>query len=358
MNSGEKGKGPRLIAFEVTRGCNLKCVHCRASAQDCLDPLELTTQECKVFLGQVREVGSPIVILTGGEPLLRKDIFEIAEYGHGLGLKMVMATNGTLLSPEIVSRLKAVGIKRVSVSIDGHDAKTHDGFRKVEGAFERAMDGIQCLREMGMEFQINTTITRENVDCLKEITDLALKMGAAAHHIFLLVPVGRGKEIAELSIEANEYEEILTWFCGLKEEVPMELKATCAPQFYRIMRQEAHRRGKSVSFETHGLDAVTRGCLAGTGFCFVSHKGIVQPCGYLEVGCGDIRKAPFKEIWESSPVFLRLRDRSLYKGKCKDCEYFQVCGGCRARAYEFYHDYLAQEPLCNYVPRAERPKGR
>ncbi|OAG27336.1 heme b synthase [Thermodesulfatator autotrophicus] len=344
---------PRLVAWELTRHCNLDCVHCRAAASRGPYPNELTTDECFRILKEIKEVGSPIIILTGGEPLLRKDIFEIAEETSRLGFRPVMATNGTLITPEIAQKMKETGIARVSISLDGATAESHDNFRKVKGAFDGALKGIAILKEVGLPFQINTTITEVNVEEVPAILDLALKLGAVAHHIFLLVPVGRGKEMAEQALTAEKYEKVLHWFYDQRKKVPegFHLKATCAPHYYRILRQRAKEEGQSVTFETFGLDAVTRGCLAGTGFCFISHQGVVQPCGYLELNCGELRKQTFPEVWWNSKVFKNLRNFKAYKGKCGRCEYVRVCGGCRARAYEATGDYLAEEPLCLYEPK-------
>jgi radical SAM protein with 4Fe4S-binding SPASM domain len=210
-------------------------------------------------------------------------------------------------------------------------------------------------KKAGVEFQINTTITKSNLDQIPKIQKLAVDLGAVAHHIFLLVPTGRGKYIVDTEIDAREYEETLNWFYDQRDRAPLQLKATCAPHYYRILRQRAKKDGQTVTFQTHGLDAVSRGCLGGVGFCFISHTGIVQPCGFLNVTCGDVTRNPFQQIWNESDVFLRLRDYGGLTGKCGDCEYKKVCGGCRARAFEATGDYMAEEPLCNYVP-AFRPR--
>lgn len=342
---------PRLVAWEVTRQCNLSCLHCRASAASGPYPDELTTGECLQVLDQIREVGQSVIILTGGEPLLRSDIFDLARHGHDLGLRMVMAVNGTLLDRVTAQKLKDSGIERISISLDGASAESHDFFRQVKGAFAGALKGAESAKAVGLEFQINTTVTQYNLNELAKIQEVALELGAAAHHIFMLVPTGRGRELSDQTISAGDYEKTLTWLVGRKEELPISVKATCAPHYYRILREIARKEGKEITFKSHGLDAVTRGCLGGTGFCFISHLGQVQPCGYLEIDSGHIRKESFKEIWENSPVFQALRDRSKYTGKCGRCEYFKVCGGCRARAFEAGGDYLSEEPLCTYQPR-------
>ncbi len=343
---------PRLVAWEVTRSCNLNCVHCRASSEKGPYEGELDRAKAMKVLDQIALAGRPIIILSGGEPLLRRDIFDLASHGTSLGLRMVMATNGTLLTSNIAEDIKASGIKRVSISLDGADAEAHDRFRNVPGAFDSALRGIEILKAAGIEFQINTTVTRHNAGRIDKILKMAVGLGAAAHHIFLLVPTGRARDMVNEEIDSLEYERILHWFYDMRDKVPLHLKATCAPHYYRILRQEARRRGESMDIETYGLDAVTRGCLAGTSFCFISHDGIVQPCGYLELACGDLKTSSFDSIWKDSDVFNRLRDLSLYKGKCGKCEYQDFCGGCRARAYEATGEYLAEEPLCAYQPKS------
>ncbi|MFH1350626.1 MAG: heme b synthase [Pseudomonadota bacterium] len=348
----------RLVAWEVTRSCNLSCVHCRAASERGPYPGELKTDKCVEILDQIARVGQPIVIITGGEPLLREDIFDLAHHGTQMGLRMVMATNGTLLTPGITEKMKLSGIKRVSISLDGATAQEHDQFRNVQGAFEGALAGIELLRQAGIEFQVNTTVTRHNLHQVDGILDMAVKLGAVAHHIFLLVPTGRARDMANQEIDAREYERLLHWFYNMRERVPLHLKATCAPHYYRILRQEAHARGEKVDLETYGLDAVTRGCLGGTAFCFISYEGIVQPCGYLELNCGELNESSFESVWQDSMIFKQLRDFTAYKGKCGGCEYVRFCGGCRARAFEATGDYLAEEPLCVYQPRKAQGTGR
>ena len=345
----------RLVAWETTRNCNLSCVHCRASAT--MGPFsgELDTQAAFKLLDEIAQVGSPIIILTGGEPLLRPDIFDIAKYGTQKGLRMTMAPNGTLITPENAKKMVDSGIQRISISIDGATKKAHDTFRGVSGAYDGALNGIALAKSVDLEFQVNTTITKTNLDQIPAILKLAESLGAVAHHIFLLVPTGRGKYITDQEIDAQEYEETLNWFYDQMDKTPMQLKATCAPHYYRIMRQRARQEGKTISFQTHGMDAVTRGCLGGTGFCFISHQGVVQPCGFLDLNCGDVTQASFSDIWHHSEHFITLRNYKNLKGKCGSCEYKHVCGGCRARAFEATGDYLSEEPLCAYQPTISRP---
>jgi heme b synthase len=340
----------RLVAWELTRSCNLACRHCRAEAHPEAYPGELTTEEAKTLIESFTECGSPIIIFTGGEPLLRPDVFELAEYARAAGLRCVMAPNGTLVDAEAARQINACGIARCSVSLDGPDATSHDALRGVPGAFDAALRGIEHLKKQGVEFQINSTVTKSNLHFFRDIFEQARNLGAAAWHIFLLVPMGRASNLSDEVISAAEYEETLNWFYDFRKEAGMSLKATCAPHYYRIMRQRARAEGLEVNFDNFGLDAVSRGCLGGTGFCFISHTGQVQPCGYLELDCGNVRAAPFPGIWRSSKHFLEFRDRGNYKGKCGRCEYHRVCGGCRARAYSLTGDHMAEEPLCAWQP--------
>jgi heme b synthase len=361
----------RMVAWEVTRSCNLACGHCRASALCGPYEGELGTKECLRILDEIAAVGKPVIILTGGEPLLRKDIYEIAAYGSSLGLRMVLATNGTFVTEAVAKKLIESGIRRVSISLDGPDAASHDSFRGVPGAFAEALAGIEAMKKVGLEFQINTTITQVNLARIREIHDLAHRIGAAAHHIFLLVPTGRGRELAEQAITPLAYEETLNWFYEEGLGCGIQLKATCAPHYFRIFHQRQKERrnmtekpmptdaaaGKpSGGHGGHALNAMTRGCLGGITFCFISHTGQVQPCGYLELDCGQVTQKSFPEIWSGSDIFGNLRNLDLYEGKCGRCEFLRVCGGCRARAYEMTGDYLAEEPLCIYEP-GEGRKG-
>ena len=353
----DSNAAPRLVAWEVTRRCNLNCVHCRAAAERGPYPGELEGPKSLEIIDQIAGLGKSVVILTGGEPLLREDIFDLARYGTERGLRVVMATNGTLLTPVIAERIRSSGIQRVSISLDGANAEEHDKFRQVQGAYQASLKGIEILKEAGVEFQVNTTITKHNYRRCREILDSVMHLGAVAHHLFLLVPTGRAREMADQEIDALEYEKLLLWFNQMQKKVPIHLKATCAPHFYRILRQEAHKRGEKVDFQTYGLDAVTRGCLGGISFCFISYEGMVQPCGYLELKCGNLKEETFETIWANSQVFNRLRDFSAYKGKCGRCEYVKFCGGCRARAFEATGDFMTEEPLCMYQPARDIAHG-
>jgi len=332
---GERTYPLRMVAWELTRNCNLSCVHCRACATTGPHAGELTTEECKRIIDDILSFSEPTVILTGGEPLLRPDIFEVIEYGNGKGLRLVTAINGTLLDMEKTRRLKASGIRRVSLSIDGRDRSSHDSFRGVDGSFDAVIKASGMLKDAGLPFQINTTVTTLNVNDLGEIYKLTKSLAAAAWHVFLLVPVGRGTGLKGKELSAKEYEKVLHRLYDMEKMNELEMKVTCAPHYYRIVKE--------------GGDAPkSTGCLAGKSFMFISHRGVAQPCGYLEVASGDVRKDGVRKVWEDSEVFRRLRDLSSYRGKCGGCRYIRICGGCRARAYEATGSYLEEEPLCSY----------
>ncbi|MBQ6141317.1 MAG: radical SAM protein [Kiritimatiellae bacterium] len=330
---------PRLVAWEVTRRCNLKCRHCRASAGDCAVEGEFSLDEAKAVVDDIASFANPVLILTGGEPLMCEWVWDIIAYARERGMTPAVGTNGTLVDDEVARRLAASGVKRISVSLDFPTAGAHDEFRGVEGAFDAAVSGIAAARRAGVEVQVNTTVTRRNWRMLDEMHDLAVRLDAQALHPFLLVPTGRGAGLSGEELGAAEYEEALGWVCRRQRTSPLELKPTDAPQYRRIAIQQG------VSCASRG-----RGCLAGTGFAFISHVGGVQPCGYFDMTLGNVRETPFSRIWRESPVFADLRRPERLKGKCGVCEYKAVCGGCRARALAVSGDYLAEEPNCAHVP--------
>ncbi|MEO8659025.1 MAG: radical SAM protein [Bryobacteraceae bacterium] len=358
---------PRLVFWELTTGCNLRCIHCRASATELMSPNDLSYGECCQIVDQLAEYAPMILVLSGGESLWRRDVFDIAKRARSKGIRVALATNGTLVDETMAIRIKEAGIERVSISLDGADPVTHDTFRGHTGAFEAAIHGLKCLKDLGVSTQINSTISHHNSHQLPEILDLAKRLGVDAFHLFLLVPVGCGLTIAEnQTIRGEEAEEILNWFYDRSLDCGMELKATCAPHYYRIVRQrraEARRAGQVVPElpgRGHGqgaghpaaaMNQMTRGCLAGTGVCFISHDGEVQPCGYLPVSAGNLRKDTFRDIWQHAEVFETLRDNDSLEGKCGHCEFTNVCMGCRARAYGVTGNYLAEEPFCIYEPK-------
>ena len=343
-----------LVAWEITRACNLKCAHCRASAVDRRSPDELSTSDCYHVIDGILEVGKPILILTGGEPLVRPDVFDIAQYAVSKGLRVVMGSNGTLITDEIASKLKSVPISRIAVSLDFPVPELQDKFRGKSGAYAAAMAGIAAIKKAGLELQINCTLTRQNIAYLEQLLTLALELGAVAFHPFFLVPTGRGKGLEADELSSEEYEKTLNWIYDKQMELGDRIffKPTDAPHYLRVLKQKQASEtshGKTIS-SGNPVHAVTRGCLAGTGFCFISHTGVVQGCGYLNIEAGNVKNQSFGEILDNSPIFKSLRNLSSIKGKCGDCEYKRICGGCRARAFESTGDYLGAEPYCSYQP--------
>jgi len=319
---------------------------------------DLTTEAGRLLIDQIAEVGKPVLVFSGGEPLMRPDIFDLAEHAKTAGLLIALATNGTMIDQAQAELIGQVGFDRVSVSLDGADADIHDQFRALPGAFDKAIQGLRDLRAAGVPTQINCTITRHNQHQLADVLQLGECMSAAAIHYFLLVPVGCGQQIAaDQMLSAQQVEERLLEICELEQQTSLQIKATCAPHYYRIIRQYAKTHGQTQPAKSHptshphgSLHSVTKGCLAGTGVCFISHNGLVFPCGYLPVSCGDVRVQSFGEIWRDSRVFAELRDPNKLTGKCGRCEFKKVCGGCRARAFYAFGSYLAQEPHCVYEP--------
>jgi radical SAM protein with 4Fe4S-binding SPASM domain len=284
---------------------------------------------------------------------------EIARYAVNKGLRVVMGTNGTLITEEIASKLKAVPVSRLGISLDFPVAELQDNFRGQAGAFVAMMKGIANARQAGIEIQINSTITRLNVDYLDDLLTIALDVGAVAFHPFMLVPTGRGKGLESVELSPERYEQTLHWIYDKQVELGDKIffKPTDAPHYLRVVkqRQKQDQRAKTKVATGHNpANIITRGCLAGTGFCFVSYLGKVKGCGYLDVEAGSIRKESFAQIWANSPLFHQLRDLSNLKGKCGICEYKGICGGCRARAYEATGDYLEAEPYCVYEPVARQ----
>ncbi len=347
---------PRLVAWEITRSCTFNCKHCRAAAEFGPYEGELTFEEIARVVDSIAAHYKPIIIVTGGEPMLRADLYDIVRYIKRLGLRPVLATCGTLLNEENARELMEAGIERISVSIDGPDPESHDAFRGAPGAFEATRKGLEAARRVGLPFQVNTTVTKMNMDLLEAILDLAVNLGAVAFHPFLLVPTGRGQELKDQLLNPIEYERVLIRIYELREKTAIPFKPTCAPHYYRIFRQRETARGRSVTPQTHGLDAMTRGCMGGISFAFISHVGKVQICGFLEEEAGDLRQThlDFHRIWQESKLFLELRDFDNYKGDCAVCEYRLWCGGCRARAFAITGDYLEEEPFCAYTPEAKR----
>jgi radical SAM protein with 4Fe4S-binding SPASM domain len=345
----------RLLFWESTIKCNLSCAHCRRVDPDEAAYSDLTTAQAKQMIDQLADVGReqdfmPILVFSGGEPLCRSDIFELIDYAVAKKLKCALATNGTLIDNEKAQKIKRASVERVSISLDGATGEIHNKLRKLEGSFEDALNGIKCLRENGVPFQVNMTVTRHNAHQLDDIFILAEKIGAVAVHLFMLVPVGCGEEFAEEDmLSAEEYEKLLEQVSKKAGSGNLEVKVTCGPHYERIIRQDK-RIEKSSSPGGYPHGRMSKGCLAGSGVLFVGHSGTVFPCGYLPIDCGNVLESPLSQIWQGSSDLAKMRDTNQLKGKCGICSYRGVCGGCRARAFAATGDYMQAEPMCVYNP--------
>lgn len=345
---------PKWIAWEITRRCNLRCIHCRSSSEEVVkehpDP---SKEECLRIIDDITSYAKPVLVLTGGEPLLREDFFEIAKYGTEKGLRVCLATNGTLIDDEVCAKLKEVDIKMVSLSLDGPNEEVHDNFRQQKGAFKGTINAANLLKKHGIPFLINSSFTKRNQNTIAEVYKLAKELGATAWYMFMIVPTGRGKELLEELISKEDYEEILNWHYDMeKNERDILVRPTCAPQYYRVILERSKREGekferRSLKFSTGGA----KGCVAGQLICLINVDRDVMPCSYFPLPAGNLKEKSFKEIWENSELFKNLRDFSSYKGRCGVCEYINVCGGCRARAYCLKDDYMEEDSYCNYIPR-------
>ncbi len=352
---------PKWIAWEITRRCNLNCVHCRSSSGlEAKGHPDFTLVEARRVLDDIASYAKPVVVLSGGEPLLRPDVFEIAQYGTDLGLRMCLATNGTLVTQEICTKIKAAGIKMVSLSLDGASAEVHDNFRNQPGAFAGTLNAAKLFKENGISFLINSSFTKRNQDEIPKIYRLAKELGATAWYMFMIVPTGRGEDIMDELIAPEDYEKLLVWHYEMeKGEKDILVRPTCAPNYYRVVLQQAKEKGddyerRTLQFSTGG----SKGCLAGQLISLIDVDGNVLPCSYFPMAAGNIREKSFKEIWEHSELFHDLRNFKAYKGRCGSCEYVNVCGGCRARAYAVTGDYMAEEPYCTYIPLKMRTEEK
>ena len=342
---------PFLVVWDCTHLCNLKCKHCYLEAKEKMEG-ELTTEEGKRLIDEMRDDGVIILAFSGGEPLMRKDFFELADYAHRNDLYVTSATNGTLITEEVAKKLKESGVEYVEISIDGKDADTHDSFRGVSGMFDRAIEGVKNCMDQGLQTGIATTVTQHNYDQIEEIHDLASDLGVKRFICFNFVPTGRGIDIIKDDISPEQREELLKFLLKKTYEGGMESLST-APQLARVAIEE--EKGVPVGhFYADGrFDSKTRAladfigrCGAGRFYCSIEPNGDVYPCVILPIKCGNIREIPLSDIWHESPIFKELRDRSSLKGHCSECENKFVCGGCRARAWAYFKDLNAPDPGC------------
>jgi radical SAM protein len=352
MKTLDFDRAPFTIAWEITRACAYACAHCRADAQPRRDPRELDTIEAKGVIDRLAGFGtSPILVFTGGDPLMRRDVFELASHADANGLRVSLTPTATALSTrERMRQAGAAGVRRVAFSLDASDSAVHDRFRGFAGSFERTLAGIENARQEGVPVQINTTVCAENVDQLERFVPLLEQWGVVQWSVFFLVPVGRGSQLEMITPE--RHEAVLSWLCELSDTAPFDVKATAAPQYRRIVHRRFGRlAGAGFSFPD-GLNRPGggKGVNDGCGFMFISHVGEVMPSGFLPVAAGNVRERDPVEIYRDSPLFRELRDPEKLKGKCGRCEFRQVCGGSRARAFALTGDHLASDPSCPYLP--------
>lgn len=352
---------PFTIAWEVTRACAFACVHCRADAQHTRDPHELTTEEGCRLLDRFEEFGRPIVVFTGGDPMMRRDLFDLIRHATGLGLRASLTPTATALpTVERLQQAMAAGVRRIALSLDAPSPAVHDAFRQVPGSWERTMQILRNAQGVGLSAQINTTVTRHNVHLLPEMVKFVEEVGAVQWSVFFLVPTGRGQVADMISPEAHE--RVFHWLYELSQRGTFDIKATAAPMYRRVaierQRQQAAAddTGGPVAFQgagfqyADGLHRPVKGVNDGRGFLFISHVGEIMPSGFLPVSAGNVRTADVVDVYRHHPMFKALRDPGALKGKCGVCDYRVVCGGQRGRAYALTGDYLQTDPACVYEP--------
>ncbi len=333
---------PRIISWNITLRCPLKCSHCYVDAGAEEADGVLGTKEAFAVIDQIRATGKPVVVLSGGEPLLREDIYDIARYGTEQGLRMVMGTSGYLIGHDTAIKLKDAGIRAVAISLDSKDPKVHDSFRGLEGVWEKAVQAIGHCRDAGIAVQINMSVMRSAISDVEDVIGLGTSLGVRDYQLFFPVPTGRARYIEPRSPE--EYEELIRQILLRYRDADLNIRPTCAPQFRRIADELGIKN-----------PAWGRGCLAGITYCRIFANGDVTPCPYLPVSAGNVRTTPFREIWNNSVLFAALRDPDRLTGKCGQCRFRTICGGCRARAYR--RDDAASPLWCDGLATPDTPDG-
>jgi radical SAM protein len=361
MVTADFNQSPFTLAWEITRACALACMHCRAEAQPKPDPNELTHDEAIGVIDQIREIGNPILVVTGGDPLMRRDVYDLLTYAVQKGLRTSLTPSATaLVTPKNLAKVRDAGVVRVAVSLDGPTADVHDRFRGFRGTFDRTRRIMRDVTEAGLALQINTTVSRFNLPVLEQMPEIVSEAGAVQWSVFFLVPTGRGK-LGDM-VTAEDHERVFNWLYDLSREAPFDVKSTAAPAYRRVAIERARAEaqdggegparplaGAGYRFQD-GLDRPAMGVNDGNGFAFVSHTGEVCPSGFLPLAAGNVRERPLAEIYRNAPLFLDLRDPAKLKGRCGVCEFRTVCGGSRARAWAVSGDYLAEDPSCVYQP--------
>ena len=360
-------KNPFIVIWEVTRACQLKCVHCRADAQLTPDPRELTTQEGLKLIDEIYGMDNPMLVFTGGDCLLREDLFDLAQYAVKKGMRVSMTPSATSnVTKEKMQRAKEVGLSRWGFSLDAPTAEVHDTFRGTPGSFDLTIEKVKYLNELQMPLQINTVISRYNYDQLEEMAKLVADLKVVMWYIFFLVPTGRGQ--MEDCLTPAEHEKVFHWLYELSKTAPYDIKTTAAQHYRRVVLQQKMREHKIEKGEIHYEDTITtdmasvrdglkrapKGVNDGNGFAFISHIGDVLPSGLLPIKAGNVRETPLAEIYREAKVFKDLRQPDRYKGKCGVCEYRYICGGSRSRTYAVTGDYMESEPFCVYIPEEVR----
>ncbi|ODP27906.1 Coenzyme PQQ synthesis protein [Paenibacillus nuruki] len=360
MNTANYDQYPFIVIWEVTRACALKCLHCRAEAQYHPDPNQLTFAEGKQLIDQIAEMNHPLFVFTGGDPLMRPDLYELAQYAiEEKKLPVSMTPSATpKVTRHAVARAKEIGLSRWAFSLDGSNAQIHDHFRGTPGSYNRTMKGIQYLQEYHIPIQINTTVSRYNLHDLPQIAEQVRQMKAVLWSLFFLIPTGRGMQ--KDMITPDEHDEVMKWLYQMQQHMPFGVKATEAPHYRRVVIQQNVLAQAEATLSSQQqlpfkksdtLGRAPKGVNDGDGFVFISHTGEVYPSGFLPLSCGNIKEQSLADIYQYSPIMQNLRNKSLLKGKCGVCEYKQRCGGSRARAFAVTGDYLESDPYCSYIPQ-------
>ncbi|MBT2681060.1 TIGR04053 family radical SAM/SPASM domain-containing protein [Bacillus sp. ISL-35] len=358
---------PYIVIWEVTRACQLKCIHCRADAQNRPDPMELSPEEGLRLIDQIHEMGNPMLVFTGGDCMMREDLFELAEYAVKKGMRVSMTPSATdNVTKDKMLRAKEVGLSRWAFSLDGPIPEVHDHFRGTPGSFNLTIEKVKYLNELKMPLQLNTVISRYNYEYLEQMAELMKELKVVMWYIFLLVPTGRGQ--LDACLTPAEHEKVFRWLYELSKTAPYDIKTTAAQHYRRVVFQQKAREHsvnkdviryedtltKDMASVIDGLKRAPKGVNDGNGFVFISHTGDVMPSGLLPLVGGNVREKPLADIYRNSPIFKDLRNPDQYKGKCGVCEFRYVCGGSRSRTYAITGDYMGSEPFCVYIPEAMR----
>ena len=343
-------QAPMLVIWEATQACDLACVHCRASAQSERSDSELTTEQGYRLLDEIRSFGEPLMVFTGGDPLKRPDLFDLIRYSVKIGLRTNVTPSATpLLTAEAIDKFKEAGVTRMAISVDGHDAPSHDDFRGIPGTFDRAMFALAHARDIGLDTQFQTTVTRRNMGHLPAIAEIVTQMRSKMWSLFFLIVTGRA--LASEDLLASEYEDVFEYMYQLSKTAPFGIKTTEAMHYRRYVAQRIKaEHGATQNEAAKGVAFRTAGVSDGKGFVFVSHTGEIFPSGFLPVSGGNVLNQSLTDVYRNSELFKTLRDTTQREGKCGICEYQKICGGSRSRAFALTGDYLAEDPRCTYQP--------